>query len=465
MKSYPTGIIVQDIIYETKLLDTLKDIIEKGPHKGDYAEILMKLGSTATAKAHYEDADIPLGQRVSFVKMLVPFKEMIANAAVTMQARMAVTGDDRSWGNIVELAIKDLKADMSYLANLAAIGDGTAALARVVSKSGTGTERVLTCDNTYSDFGWENTSLLRPNMLVDVYTAAGVLCISGGQVTAVAPGKRVQTGGWLATTGAVTVVGTWAVEPDDNGLVYVHGSRIPIGGDYWTVTGRGLPMGLKGIVSDGLAGGGTGTYGPAKFQNLVRSSPYKALWGRMYAAAPPAGNTWVVGFGVASETPAYGTPTLWDLSVIDSVITDIKLGDGNGKPDTILCHTELAAALGRKTKDHNNVVVNVRTTDAQLPAADVRIPAVYRDPDGDSLKIITSGTIPKWCMYLLSSDDLMWVSPEGGAFDFLRETGDIWEIERGSRKTHFEAPYYGCYQLAARRCDNCAVIMDMRTDA
>jgi hypothetical protein len=51
-----------------------------------------------------------------------------------------------------------------------------------------------------------------------------------------------------------------------------------------------------------------------------------------------------------------------------------------------------------------------------------------------------------------------------GEFDWLRLFGDIWGPSKGDRKTDWEAPYGGYLQFAWDRCDNMALVQDLRSD-
>ncbi len=106
------------------------------------------------------------------MKQQIDLKEVIANAELTMQTRNRAVGGDTSWGRAVDMSIQHMYRRFYYGLELACLGNGSGALARVKSAAFANGVLTVTCDNTYTDFGIENVQLLQPGLKVDVYRAA-----------------------------------------------------------------------------------------------------------------------------------------------------------------------------------------------------------------------------------------------------------------------------------------------------
>lgn len=438
MRNYPSRKVVADEITDAPLLEVLRNNIDTEAFRGDNIEILVKTKQPFTGKAHYEDADIPYPKDTAFVKQLIPLREVIVNAGLTRQAMMRATGGAASWGRIVDDVLRDQQTDFKWLLNLACMGNGSASLARVSTVANAGGVTTVTCDNTYTDFGWENVSLLKTGMQVEIRAADGTLRTPAGgvEVGEVSFGSR-RNG--AATHGSFVFAAAGTLNIADNDIVYLYDSKDK------------LPMGLLGIVQDGVHYSGVAQ--TSTFQNLARAD-YSSLRARVYQATD---------FGLPSEDPADGVPTGWDLSVISDAIADSWRGGGKGRVDMLLCSANLAMAIMRRNRSESNISVHVSSTANENQGA---VGSMYANkfiaPDGRLIPIKVAETIPENCLYGLCLDDLNWYP--FGDFDFVREYGEIWEPSRGDRKTNVEAPYGGFYNIGAERCDNCFTIQDMRTD-
>jgi hypothetical protein len=451
MKNYPSQRMFVNEMLSVGLFDVLKGQFDSENFVGKAYQMLMQVSQPSTAKGHYEDHDIPLPGTTVPVLTSVPIKEMIANAGLTRQAMVQATGGAASWGNVVELALDNLKTDWLDGLQLAAIGHGYGLLGEVSAcTESPSTTYTVTFDNTYLSMGWENTARMRVGRRIDVYNGASLVTAAAGVVvTAVTFGDR-QNG--AATTGTITFTDTTGLTIANGYGVYVHDAHTATAADH------GFPMGLCGLVSDG-AYFTDSLSDVATFQGLARAT-YASLRSYIYGAAA-SGN--IIGFGLTSETPVLGTPTTWDLSVISNAISQVKNGTGKGLVDFLLCSSDLAMAIQRRNKAESNMQVTVSTT-GNLNQAVVgsQYANQFLTPDGRLIPIKVDETIPKNVLYGLTSKDLILFQKE--PFDFLREYGGIWEPSRGDRKTNWEAPYGGFYNMGALRCDNCFVILDMRTD-
>lgn len=464
MMNYPSRRIVANEITDAPLLEALKKNIDTESFRGDNIEILIKTKQPFTGKAHYEDADIPYPKDTAFVKQLIPLREVIVNAGLTRQAMMRATGGAASWGRIVDDVLRDQQVDFKWLLNLACMGNGTGALARVGANAdgavavvpSEADTVVIYCDNTYTDFGWENVALMKAGMSVDLWDTSGGAYVTGGKgLEVISVGFKSRSNGAFAAPAAGTSCFTvqcaseaaataLAAAIQDNDVVYLYDSK------------DNLPMGLAGIVQDGTLYGSIQAL--TDFQGLTRSK-YSSLRARTYAAASSGS---AIGFGAASDNPAYGTPCKWGLSVISDAIADVARGGGRGKTDMLLCSSALAMAIQRKSATESNITVNVSTTGKMnQPASGSQYANKFICPDGRIIPIVVAETIPENVLYGLCLDDWNWFP--FGDFDFVREYGEIWEPSRGDRKTNVEAPYGGFYNVGVNRCDNQFRIIDLTT--
>lgn len=493
MKNYDTGTIVPDQFFWNTLYDDLKGSFEKKNFDGDQFKILIQTGFPFTGQAFGESVDIPQPDDLGFMPMYIPLKETIVNAGVTMQSMRRATGGGASWGRVVDLVLRAQRTDFLWLQEICAIGDGTGRLARVSSSAHSGGSIVVTCDNTYSDFGWENVALIKVGMLVEAYNASGLLIAdeSDGvpttgstttfRVTAVSFGSRDNG---AATTGTVTLTctndidsGTNPTRCFDNGAILylantrslgVTDSTVAFGataangnpGTLYESTPQAavachtsLPMGLVGLIQTAAASPSVALHCYTDdsidctldtFQGLTRYS-YPNLKSQVYRGGD---------FGGTDLTPGD-----WDLSVISDAISQIETDTG-GKVDVLRCSAQLAMAINRRNRTESNITVNVSSTGNQNQnAVGSQYASSFLCPDGRVIPIKVSKTIPRNVLYGYTSEDFLWRT--SGDYDFLRLNGEVWDKSYDDRKANFEAPYGGMSNIGAERCDRAFVIQDM----
>jgi len=447
MKSYPSGKIVPENAHwdQVPLFKALQPNIDRSVFRGEHLEVLMETGIGGTFEAFTENQDIPRSASPAFEKQLISLKEVIANAELTMQTRHRAVGGDTSWGRAVDMAVQHMFRRFYYGLELSCLGNGTAALARIVSAShvdnspGTGYYTyTVTCDNTYTDFGSENVQVLQPGMKVDIYNGSSpVANCTGLTILNVGFGER---GNSSATTGTFTFVceTDGLLASPDNYVIYLANSKDK------------LPMGLLGIVQDGVHYAGVAQV--ATFQNQARAD-HASLRSTVLQATDFA----------TGGTPSDGTPTAnWDLSVISNAIDDAE--DSSGKEvGGLFVHGELAKAVDRLNKADNKVTVMVTSTGATAQTAvGSRQARTFEKSNGQQIPIYICRTLPRNVLYGVALECLGW-HPET-EFDFLRVSGEVWMPSKDDRKANYEAPYYGAYNISSTRCDAHFVMQDLSTN-
>lgn len=452
-KADPTGIIVPDTMVDWPLLDALRPNLNTQEFTaGTNVEILIEATRGYTGQAFWENADLPYPLDTSFVKQLIPLRELMVTAGLTKQALDKAIGGTRSWGRAVDVVMRQREEDWNWLLNDVIFGVGNGEKARVVSAAADGATTVLTCDNTYYDFGRENVQHLKVGERVEVIDVSDTpdACEtdtagnSSWTVTAVSFGDRNNG---AATTGTVTLGASTglAAKLQDNDVV------CRVGGLSSALT-QPFPQGLMAFCQ-GNGDHYSGYAALTTFQNLTRSS-YDSLKGRVYNADAFASG------GVAN------TPDDWDLSVISDCFMDVSRGSGRGKVDLLLCSMPLAAAISRLSKSENSMQVFVNTTSGlSQAAAGSTIAPTFIAPDGRHVPIKVVETIPENVLYGITTDDLIW--HVFGAFENLGPrlgANGAWMKSPADRKTNFEAPFGGYMQLTARRCDNMFCLMDLKSN-
>lgn len=486
MKNIQTGRIVPSLYTWGTLHEHLKANLQTEGFDGDLAEILIQTGFPFTGSAFGENVDIPYPQDVSFVKQYIPLKQIIVNAGITQQALQRASGGGASWGRAVDLVLANQRSEFLWLRELLSIGDGTGRLARVVSSSHSGGYITVTCDNTYADFGWENVALIKPGMWVECFDSAGLQVLDGAngavdtygskfKVTAVSFGNRNNG---AATTGTVTLACTTDLDSgtdatrcfDDGAILYIAGTRsnsgsTPDGAGTYSYGASGtkcyeatniqstvdvpvsVPLGLTGLFANAVthpyydAGAGCNL---DTFQGLTRSS-YDTLNTTVYQGDDYGGSA--------------GTPTDWDLSVISDAINVVNKNTG-GNVNLLLCSSELAMAIMRRNRSEAGIVVQTGSTgNLNQNAVGSQFASTFLAPDGRPIPIKVSATIPRNCLYGITTDDLRWYVK--GGFDFLRLDGDVWSKSFADRKANFEAPFGGYENIGAERCDRAFVMQDL----
>jgi hypothetical protein len=489
LKDFPSGIIVEtDTLWRSPLFNTLRSRVNSLEFKGgNLFEIEMQTAYSYSGQAFGERSSLPYAGNVSFVKMQLPMKQVIEPAGVTQRALDFATGGDAAWGKIVAREINAVrKQRFPWLMEIAAFGDGTGRLARVVSSSHSAGYITVTCDNTYIDFGWENVRFIKPGMQVVAYNAAGSPiqdAASGGDgtvatkftVTAVSFGDRNNG---TATTGTVTLEctndldsGTGATYCFDNGAtLYLAGTRDEMGNisdsadaswKYEATNYVGsvdvrtsLPMGLTGIYqttdTDYDYNDGSIDYTLDTFQGLARAS-YSTLRPYFFNGTDITG-----GSGTA------GTPGDWDTSTVTDAWNTVY-DETDGEVNLILLSSQLATCWDRKNTGQIQVTMDAAKANGwstYIEGAQYAKP--FRAPNGRLIPVVVSKAIPKNVMYGINTDDLHWMT-KGGAFDFLPlgEGGGFWRLSPGNRQLLWEAWFGGYTQLAAERCDRAFILQDL----
>lgn len=483
MKDFPSGIIVPEMFLWNDLYDLLKANCKKDVFEGNNVEILIRTTDPFTFTAFGENIDIPYGDTLGYTKMRIPLKEVIATASVTKQMMDRATGGSSSWAPVMPEVLNARKQDFLWGMEHCAIGDGTGRLGRVSDSTNSGTTLTVTCDNTYTDFGWENVALIKKGMWIEAYDAGGarIADTSDGvvtststnswKVTAVTFGDRANS---TATTGTFTITATNAATIDalgggtnvfdDGAIIYLAGTKSNQSAAHddvgstaryqstmGTATYTTLPMGLVGIVQ---TASGSNTYSDGAiattlttFQGLTRST-YTTLNAQMYDGDDLGGTE--------------GTPADWTLSVITDAINRIYRDTG-GKVDALICSTEMAIALANQSATEGGYVVNVSTTgEFDQPAPGTRYAKSFYSPHNELIPVKVMRTCPANVLYGITTEDLIWYTK--GDFDDLKLTGDVWMLSPNQRKAIFEAPFGGYSQIGAKRCDRMFCIQDMKNN-
>lgn len=447
MKDYPSGRIEPDEKVDWPLLDAMRPNLNTEMFIGDNVEVLIKDTRPYTGKAHYENADIPYPGTQSWAKQLIPLREVMVNAGLTRQALNRAIGGDSSWGTVVDEVLRDQQVDFNWLLNSILIGNGSGAVARIVSAAYSNNVTTITCDNTYTDSGIENVQLLKIGQQLEIYDSGGTQVEGASsavqwEVTGVTFGDRANS---TSTTGTITVAdvgGTLQGNISDNDVIYIYDAKTS------GLTGP-MPMGLVGIVQ-GNGDDYAGAFALTTFQNLVRAS-YSSLQGRVYQATD---------FATGATD---GTPDDWDLTTISNAIKDVERGTGRGMVSHLILGNDLAMALSRRNWSESGINVTIANTEqGNQTVVGSEYAQRFRTPDGRVIPILVADTIPENCLYGITMNDLVWHVK--GAFDFYRLNGQVWDKSYNDRKTNFEAPYGGYMQISANRCDNAFCIQDMKTN-
>jgi hypothetical protein len=444
--------IVAENIIEVHLLEALTENIDRvGFDSNGNVKISMQLTRARNARALSDGSALPATRSSSYVEQTIPVKRIVAVAGLTEKAMKAAKGGLSSYGVAAGRAIDDMLLDFKYAQNLACHGNGSGCLARISSVAAFDTDHhVITCDNTYRDSGAENTDLIQEDMYVSIWDADTSAFVADGSgateflVSAVAPGKRVN-GTYTATTGTVTIQcsSDLSASVEDNDFIYLAGSKDE------------MPMGLAGIIANnGTVGYDDDLAAPwitSTFQGLTRTT-YKALLSDVWQATD---------FGLTSESPADGTLTLWDLSVITDAINNVR--KRGGKTNLIRCHPDMATTMHRLNRDGGPIQVIVdNTKQLNQPVIGSMTAKFFLGLDGEMIPIFTDWCCPRYVIEGMDTRVMKW-HPLGDA-DYRRDSGDIWGPERGSRNTVVEAGYEWWYELSSERCDWHWRVQDLRID-
>lgn len=442
MRDFPSFIIVPENAgwKQNPVLQVLKSRVDRDAFKGKRIEVKIKTKIGGYAEGTTETQDIPGGRSATWATQYVDLKRVIANAQLTSESIDRVKKGDNAWIDAVADSLADMRLYFNYVLEIACLGNGTGIVAEVSAAADSGGVVTVTCDNDYTKMGIENTQALQKGMLVDFYQSNGTtLRLANKEVTAVTVGKRTAAGAYAVPTGTFTITHAPGHGIVDGDLVVLKNSL------------NALPMGLGGIVQDGTHF--TAVYGRvATFQNLTRTS-YPSLQSTIYQATD---------FGLTSESPVDGVPTLWAPSTISDAITEAEANSGVLVTD-LFCHSDLASALNRLNASSNSISVNVAaTTGIQQIVVGNQHAKFFETADGRQIPIHVCRTMPRYVLKGVSADTLHWSVDE--EFDFLRLFGDIWGPTKDDRKADYEAPFRGRYELWTERCDGSFDLQDLRVD-
>lgn len=434
LNSMDNTLIVEDI-KDFGLLDGLVENVNRTSiHKGKFVELRIQTKEPYTFGGVPEIGNLVDGGDTQYKLTLIPVKRVMANAVLTEDAiDLAKGGEYESFGNAVEDALRDMRNDFRWGMQLAALGNGYGKLARISAKSETSGTYTLTCDNTYDEMLIENVSLLKVGQPVSVYNGADNTKILDGVVTEVTKGVRTSS----PTTGTVKIVSaTTDATIVDNDYITIRSQLTQI-----TDTTTTLPMGIGGIVNPGA------TYltdvGLATFQGVTRSQ-FPCLKAKVYAADD-------INPGVG--TP--GTPTEWALSSISDAIYE-----AHDATDVIFVNGRMAQTLARLSGVNTGIQVVVNSADGipgQKAIVDQYATELIR-PDGKVIKVVRDRNLPPYVIIGICTDDIA-IYPRKDP-DFVREYGSVWQPYRGDRSLKMEAPYDARYEIGARRCDRCWIMLD-----
>ena len=444
MKRIPTGVIVPEEMEwgQIPVFKALQGMIDREAFRGEYLEVLVKTAIGGVATAFGENVAIPASYGPTFVKQLIGLKEVIANAQVTLQVRNRATGGEAAWGIAVDDALKDMYQKFFKMLERATLGAGNGYVGRVSAGTHAGSTLTLTFDNRYDTDGIENCEQLVVGDRIDIYRGGSLVTnCSNLPVLTVVPGYRVASGSYAAVDGTVTV--TIASDPTiaDNDEVHLAGTYT-----------NGLPAGLLYFIQGASTDDYAGTQAITTVQNLTRTS-YPCLQANVYQATD---------FGPTSESPSDGVPCSWDLSTITDAIVTAERNSGEPITD-LFCHGFISMAMNNLNKSDNNMTVTVGTTGAtQQTAVGSQYAKTFEKPDESTCQVHVCATMPRHVMHGIPRSAMRW-HPQT-EFDFLRLYGGVWGPTKDDRYANFEAPYYGAYNISARRCDGMFSIQDMRWD-
>jgi hypothetical protein len=453
MKVYLTNRKIDQYTHNVPLLEALKGSLVTDGFVGKKHELLMKTTRGFTGQAHQENQAVQVPKTPDFDPYYITLRELMTVAGLTDQMLDRATGGAGAWGVATGEALVECEQDMDWMLEQTLLGDGTGVLARVsTGTDNTGGSWTLTCDNTYNEIGcWENTQMIKVGENVSVYQADGTtVACSDGVVTAVAPGYRTAAGSWAAPTGTVTISGTESAGTLETDGYFIR-KRVPGYTDATYVPVGAYPMGLSGVVQ--AYTGNTLSAPITTFQGIVRAAGYPSLNSLVLRAADftPSGDS-------------DGTPTDWDLSVVDDVITQINMSTKQ-KVDLIVCHNFIAQAIGRKQKSEwgSSIILQNGPNGQGQTASAVRMAKQFETSDGRLIPIVPVGNMSRHSMFLLTKDNLRLYNL--GGFKYKQySAGGPWMKSPADRKTNVEAWYHGYTQLGAERCDGCARIDDLRYD-
>ena len=466
MRSLPTGRYTVDDWVDESLHAGLRDRISTEGIKGLEVTGLLQSGLILTGRPFGAGIPLPQGGTPVTGQWKAPLFEMIASAWITKQAMDRAVGMPGSEFDALKKALQQLKLDWDWLCQVITIGDGTGRLARVSGVANSGGVTTVTCDNTYTDFGWENVKLLKKGQIIEIYTAgSGGTASSTKQnlngvgyatITAVKFGDRANG---AATTGYFQYASAGTDSIANGDIVYLnasHSSGIDLNTYYASAAGDHfcLPIGLTGLVQDDGAtnthlydADGSTSYSLTTFESLTRSS-YPVLYGKVVDGSMINGG-------------ACGTPGNWDLSVMSDVASDAHSASGKWINEW-WASPKMAACIGRQQQEDVTIIVKNQGEPNEMGVSAGVYARAFTMPKGEKAPIFTSEVIPDNCIFGLCTDNLMFNMLKEP--DFLKLYGDIWGPTKGDSYAQFEAPFGGYENFSADQLDSCVVIKDLKSN-
>lgn len=447
------------VLERIRKVKSAKDLYAYATGKGVTHTIQTGVGMNATART--EAGDFPYPQPSEFKQLTIREVQYAATTGITYEEQQEAKTSQAAVANLVDIKLKDLKDDLRFRLNRAFQGDGTGRLARCAAGA-TGDEpavqQVIPVDNTNSDFGWADVSLLVTGMPVDCHTPGQTDSIpwttkfTGGVISAIDPTTKKVTVETRAATGpngtAVTALAA------DNDVLFLNGSlKFKSGTHDWDTMGAAATYtnecrGLINIVDDGSTSwenGGCGSYYGPYYFGLDRTK-YPMMQAKVTNA-----------FGTGT------TPVSWDLEDIFDAVAAVDYGTGGGKVNALYCHPTMQRAIARKAFTSNNttVIMDDRKTTPGYTTQKI-------DVGGRLVDIVPMWGLPPYSIYGVCEADLVLYMPEDinfvNPYTGSKGNSQVFFGSPGERNLTFEAWIRWVGQLYARRCDNMFRIDGLRND-
>jgi hypothetical protein len=436
-----------DSIPDVSLFNAIKPMFNQSRFiAGNKVQQQIKTNIPLRGKAHGENIAIPTGGMPGHAFIEIPLREVIDVATITSQALDMADGQPGSWGKPLDDAHDDMmNVSFPEFMRFNMLGTGEGKVARIVSAAvinDDDDDKVrITCDNSYTDFGWDNVQFVQEGMQVEIAHNASV--ISGAECLDVINVSFGDRNNGAATTGYFDVLCADASAATalqaaiaDNDVVYRYGTHAvsaKIG------TADALPRGMFYFWQDGTL---LTDQVQTSYFGLDRSA-YKSLRATIVQGASP------------------GTPEDWDMSTLLGEVVRTKKGSGKGTVTDWFCNANLALAIGRRSDAEHSVqvVVNSQTGAASSDIAMRDIPKRIKGPYG-WININVDEAIPNNCLGMVDRKDL--VMHQKSPFDYKRLYGGVWGPTKGDAYTNLECLYGGWVQFSADRCDNMTLIQDLQ---
>lgn len=439
-----TKIIEEAIKYQFPIWNRVDKVVGKDvKFDGTRVNFRIQTSMGFNAAPRAEGGAVVTPRKTDFTTAYTTCKEFDGSAGMTQEERETCT-PEYAIADLNTIKARDLITGMKLRMNAALGLDGTGRLARIATRAGA---RSYTCNNTQGDFGWPNVQMLRPGMLVDIYTVAGwtsgsafTLKVSAGEIATVTYANDGSSGAFTLTSDA-----TETSAPADNDVVFLHGSVTLDGSN--NLSDFNDFVGLFGHISNAAETAGTtsGSWLGTTYQGLTRAS-YQSMKSYLWNAATIGGSA--------------GTLTSWDKSDLDGCIMQIdEIGTGGGGLSALYMHPYMRDTLNRKSIIADNVFVPV--TDGKVtPGLSLD---GYKTQTGKVLPIITGWNFPNHHIFGVNENDFSLQLPIPIRYDGPNgEKG--WFPEPGGRSRLFELWARCKGQLVAHRNDNCFVMRDLKVE-